>query len=162
MERSALGTSMWGQDMVGRWQSTVPTQHLTQHCQLLVSSSLFKYFALLNCSLWFAGQAFFIPIIGKFQIRETILLIILITMPLSRHLAQGLATEPWMFYLGPCFDFLGSYSVSLIRSMISTCVPMYELGKAMAFLGSMESLFPIITTQIFALVWQVWLANTVM
>ena len=82
-------------------------------------------------------------------------MVILTFMPFARHLAQALAVEPWMFYLGPCFDFLGSYNAGLIRAIISTCVPKYELGKALAFMGSMESGLPIIMTQIYAWVWQV-------
>ena len=82
-------------------------------------------------------------------------MVTLIFMPFVRHLVQALATEPWMYYLGACFDFLGSYNGSLIRSIISTCVPKYELGKATALLASMESGLPTIITQIYASVWKV-------
>ena len=63
------------------------------------------------------------------QIRETTLLVMFILMAIGRHFIQGIATEPWMFYMGPIVDMIGGYSNSVARALISKCVGLNDLGN---------------------------------
>ena len=45
--------------------------------------------------------------------------------------------------------------MSLLRAMITCCIPMTEFGKVYAVLTAMENLIPIGVTQVYAIVWEV-------
>lgn len=62
---------------------------------------------------------------------------------IARHLIKGLASEPWMYYLGALIDIIGSYASSINRSMLSCCVAPDELGKVYAVLSAFDSALPI-------------------
>ena len=64
-----------------------------------------------------------------------------------RHLVKGLASDPWMYYLGAMIDIVGSYGHSITRSMLSCCVAPEELGKVLALLSALDSLIPIGVSQ---------------
>ena len=76
-------------------------------------------------------------------------------MAIGRHFIQGIATEPWMFYMGPIVDMIGGYSNSVARALISKCVGLNDLGKVLAMISSMEALIPIGVTQLYVWIWTV-------
>ena len=89
------------------------------------------------------------------QVREIVLLCVFIGMAFSRHFIQGIATEPWMFYMGSVVDMVGAYSSSVSRALISKCVGLQDLGKVLAMISSMEALIPIGISQFYVWVWTV-------
>jgi hypothetical protein len=54
-----------------------------------------------------------------------------------------------------CVDLVGSYSMSLIRAMLTCCVPLSEFGKIFSVLSALDNLLPIGLTQAYATVWKV-------
>ncbi len=52
-------------------------------------------------------------------------------------------------------DIVGSYAMSIMRSMMSTCVSPEELGKIYAVLSAFENLLPIGIVQAYASLWKV-------
>ena len=72
-----------------------------------------------------------------------------------RCLVKGLASEPWMYYMGAMMDLLGSYAMSIVMSMISCCVPADDLGKVMAGKTFIECIVPLGIVQLYASVWKV-------
>ena len=92
---------------------------------------------------------------AKLQLNESLLLLVLLFMPCAKYTVQGFASEAWIYYLGPLVDLIGPINGALIRAMVSHCVPMHELAKALACIGSLESIIPIVFTQIYAVIWKV-------
>ena len=60
-----------------------------------------------------------------------------------------MSTETWMFYLSTIVDFGTSIVAPPVRAQISQCVEPHELGKIFAMLASVESLIPIIATNMY-------------
>ena len=61
----------------------------------------------------------------------------------------------WINILGDFVDLIGVYSMSLLRAMITCCIPMSDFGKVYAVFTAMENLIPIGVTQVYAIVWEV-------
>ena len=89
------------------------------------------------------------------KIRETSLLISFMFMAFGRHLIEGLAKEPWVFYMGSVVDMVGAYASSVARALISKCVGLQDLGKVLAMISSMEALIPIGVSQLYVWIWTV-------
>ncbi len=98
-------------------------------------------------SVGLVGQAIFIPIIALLRINEAWVMTLVFASTVARHLIKGLASEPWMYYLGAMIDIIGSYAMSINRSMLSCCVAPDELGKVYALLSALDSLIPIGVSQ---------------
>jgi hypothetical protein len=96
------------------------------------------------------GQAIFIPLAAMLGVNEAWIMTIVFGSIMLRHLIAGLAVEPWMYYFATLMDIVGSYAMSIMRSMLSTCVAPNELGKVYAFLSALESLLPIGIVQAYA------------
>ena len=115
----------------------------------------FSKFASLDSTIGILGELVFIPLFALLQWRESIMLILLYISPFLKHLVQGLAYEPWMYYAGSFCDLIGRYSLPVARSMASNCVDLYEQGKLMSFLAVLEALVPLIIAQPYSSLWQV-------
>ncbi len=89
-----------------------------------------------------ATQAIVIPFIKYLNINEALVLIIVLTCTLARHLLKALAVESWMYYLGAIIDISG-YAFAIVRSMLSCCVAPDELGKVFSLLSAVDSMIPI-------------------
>ena len=57
-------------------------------------------------------------------------------------------------------DLIGSYSLVLIRAMITCCISMNEFGKIYAVLTAFENLIPIGVTQAYAVIWSVSISRS--
>jgi hypothetical protein len=60
-----------------------------------------------------------------------------------------------LFVLADFVDLIGTYSMSLIRAMVTCCIPMHEFGKIYAVLTAFENLIPIGVSQAYAEIWKV-------
>ena len=98
---------------------------------------------------------FFIPIIGWLQIREIGLIVVFVFLAFARHMIEGFATEPWIFYMGSVVDMIGAFASSVTRALISKCVGLQDLGKVLAMIASLESLLPIGISQLYVWIWTV-------
>ena len=56
---------------------------------------------------------------------------------------------------GDFVDLIGAYSMSVIRAMVTCCIPMNEFGKIYAVLTAFENLIPIGVSQVYAELWMV-------
>ena len=77
------------------------------------------------------------------KVNEAWIMTMVFTSTVLRHFVKGLASEPWIYYLGAFIDLVGSYFHSIVRSMLSCCVSPAELGKVFALLSAFESSIPI-------------------
>ena len=57
-------------------------------------------------------------------------------------------------------DMAGSYTFSLVRAMLTCCVPLNEFGKIYSVIAALDNLLPIGLTQAYATVWQVRLQRS--
>jgi len=101
------------------------------------------------------GQAIFIPILGMLQLPDANVIPFIIFTVIVRHVIKGFAVQSWMMYLGSSVDLLASYSFSAIRSSVTKCVELHEVGKMLALIYSVESIIPMFMTQIYASLWAV-------
>ena len=102
-----------------------------------------------------SAQAIVVPLMALLKINEALVLVAIMLTFLAKHVSWGFASEPWIYYFGGLIDSAGSYSFSIIRSMLSTCVEMTELGKVYAFLSAMDSLLPIGVSQMATYIFEV-------
>ena len=72
-----------------------------------------------------------------------------------RCLVKGLAYVGWMYYVGGMIDLLGSYASSIVKAMLSCCVPPNELGKVYSLITFIECIAPFGVVQVYASVWKV-------
>ena len=100
------------------------------------------------------GQTVFLPILGILQIRDSLLVPVLLCTVIAKDVIKGFANDPWMYYLGSAVNMMGLYTFSLIRSIMSRCVENHELGKVFALLAAAESLVPIGMSQVYASLWK--------
>ena len=100
------------------------------------------------------GQALVVPLIAYLELSSSNLVPVLMMFITTRHLIKALAKEAWMMYLAECVDFLGHYTFTLSRALASNCVDNSELGKAFAFLSSIDSLVPIGLSQVYTSLWR--------
>jgi hypothetical protein len=56
-------------------------------------------------------------------------------------------------FSGACIDMVGTYSMSLIRAMLTCCVPLSEFGKIYSVIAACDNLLPMILSQAYASVW---------
>ena len=89
------------------------------------------------------------PLFHRFKINDNFIIMISCTSQIGGALLRGLSTHPWMFYLSTFVDFGTSIVSPPIRAQISHCVEPHELGKIFAMLASIESLIPIIGTNMY-------------
>ena len=73
-----------------------------------------------------------------------------------RCLVKGLAYVGWMYYVGGMIDLLGSYASSIVKAMLSCCVPPNELGKVYSLITFIECIAPFGVVQVYASVWKVY------
>lgn len=52
-------------------------------------------------------------------------------------------------------DLMGSYSSSLIRAMVTCCVPLSEFGKVYSVVSALDNLLPLGLSQMYASLWKV-------
>ena len=69
------------------------------------------------------------------KFNEAWVMIFVFSTSILRHIVKGLASEPWMYYLGAMLDLIEHYGMSIVKSMLSCCVPKEELGKVYAALS---------------------------
>ena len=103
----------------------------------------------------FLGQLIFVPLVNYFQFNEAWLMTAVFASTSLRTLVKGLASEPWMYYAGAIIDLLGAYAMSIVRSMMSCCVPPDDLGKVLAGTTFIECIVPLGIVQVYASVWKV-------
>ena len=89
------------------------------------------------------------------KFNEAMVLVFVSVSSVTRSIVKGFASEPWMYYLGAMIDLVDQYGHSIVKSFMSCCVPGDELAKVLAFLSCIESLIPVIVTQLYASVWKV-------
>ena len=111
-------------------------------------------YRMINEIVSLVGQTIVIPLITYFRFKNAHLLIVILLSVMSRHILKGFAAESWMYYLGGIIDFIGSYSFSLMRAMLSECVPKSEIGKILSLFTCAESIIPIGTSQLYSSLWK--------
>merc|ERR1719317_145981 len=89
------------------------------------------------------------PIFHRLHTTDNMVIIISCLSQIAAAIIRGFATEVWHFYLSAAVD-MGTALVSPpIRAQLSHCVEPHELGKVFAMLASVESLIPIIGTNMY-------------
>eukprot|EP00095_Tigriopus_kingsejongensis_P002938 maker-scaffold517_size150149-snap-gene-0.20 protein:Tk02938 transcript:maker-scaffold517_size150149-snap-gene-0.20-mRNA-1 annotation:"adenylate cyclase " len=114
----------------------------------------FSNFVSFDGVLQVIATAVAMPSINCCNIRETTLLIVLSVLGLVRHIVQGLANKPWLFYFGSTLDAAGSFAMPITRALMSMCVDATELGKLLSCQALVNNLVPIIIAQPYASLWQ--------
>ena len=89
------------------------------------------------------------PIFHRLKINENFIIIISCLSQIGGALTRGLSTKAWIFYFSTAVDFGTSIVSPPIRAQISYCVEPHELGKIFAMLASVESLIPILATNVY-------------
>ncbi len=102
-----------------------------------------------------AANAIFLPLAIWFKFNEARLMSVLLFVVSLKHLCIGLASQPWLYYVGGLLDSLSSYTYSITRSMMSSCVRPDELGKIYATLEALEDIAPLALIQAYASLWTV-------
>ena len=80
---------------------------------------------------------------------------ILLGTVLSRYVIQAFAVSGMMFYIGAFVFILGSYHMSIEKSLLTQCVSDNELGKIFALNAALENFGPLGASQVYASVWKV-------
>ena len=102
------------------------------------------------------SQAIFMPLVSILNVNEAWIMLFCYVSVTIRHVVKGLASEPWMYYLGAMIDLVGSYASSItMRSMLSTCVAPNELAKVYALLSAFDNLLPLGITEGYSLIFEV-------
>ena len=57
--------------------------------------------------------------------------------------------------LAAIVDMVGSYSMSLVRAMLTCCVPLSDFGKIYSVIAALDNLLPMGLSQAYASVWNV-------
>lgn len=99
------------------------------------------------------GQAIFIPVLGVLQIKDSLIIPILLSTVIARDFVKGFAETSWLYYFGSAINVMGGYCFAACRSIVSKCVESHELGKVFALLAALESLVPIGMSQAYASIW---------
>ena len=89
------------------------------------------------------------PLFHKFNVDNNFIIILSCVSQIGGAFLRGVSTEPWMFYVSTLVDFGTSVVSPPIRAQITHCVEPKELGKIFAMLASVESLIPIIGTNMY-------------
>eukprot|EP00090_Calanus_glacialis_P013647 TRINITY_DN22303_c0_g1_i1.p1 TRINITY_DN22303_c0_g1~~TRINITY_DN22303_c0_g1_i1.p1 ORF type:complete len:512 (+),score=57.94 TRINITY_DN22303_c0_g1_i1:1-1536(+) len=89
------------------------------------------------------------PLFHRFKVNDNFIIILSCISQMGGAFVRGMATEPWIFYLSTIVDFGTSIVSPPIRAQITHCVEPHELGKIFAMLASVESLIPIIGTNMY-------------
>ena len=93
--------------------------------------------------------------VAYFKPNEVLLMAILLGTIVSRFLIQAFAESALMFYIGAFVFVLGSYSMSIEKSLLTQCVSENELGKIFAVNAALENFGPLGASQVYASVWSV-------
>ena len=101
------------------------------------------------------GQGLFIPLVAYFKPNEVLLMSILLATVLARYVIQAFAVSGMMFYIGAFVFILGSYHMSIEKSLLTQCVSDHELGKIFALNAALENFGPLGASQVYASVWKV-------
>ena len=101
------------------------------------------------------GQGLFIPLVAYFKPNEVLVMTILLGTVLSRYVIQAFAVSGMMFYIGAFVFILGSYHMSIEKSLLTQCVSDHELGKIFALNAALENFGPLGASQVYASVWKV-------
>ena len=89
------------------------------------------------------------PVFHKFDVNNNFIIILSSVSQIGGAFVRGFSTEPWMFYISILVDFGTSIVWPALRAQITHCVEPEELGKIFAMLGSVESVIPIVGTNIY-------------
>jgi hypothetical protein len=89
------------------------------------------------------------PLFHRFKVNDNFIIILSCISQMGGAFVRGMSKEPWMFYLSTIVDFGTSIVSPPIRSQITHCVELHELGKIFAMLASVESLIPILGTNMY-------------
>jgi len=100
------------------------------------------------------GQGLFIPLVAYFKPNEVLLMSILLATVLARYVIQAFAVSGMMFYIGAFVFILGSYHMSIEKSLLTQCVSDHELGKIFALNAALENFGPLGASQVYASVWK--------
>jgi len=100
------------------------------------------------------GQGVAIPILGWLNFRDSAIVPVLFFTYILRDVIKAFSKFPWMLYTAAAVGFVAAYSVSTCRSIMSKCVENDELGKVFALLSSLESIVPIVMSQVYASLWE--------
>ena len=99
------------------------------------------------------GATVILPLLGYLQIRDTIIMPIITSGFVARHVIKAVVVHPWLLYLDNIIDLMGGYVFAAWRSLISKCVASHELGKIFALVASVDFVIPIVMQQLYALLW---------
>ena len=100
------------------------------------------------------GQSICIPLLGYLQIRDSLIIPLLLGTIIAKDFIKSFADVPWMYTFASAVGIMQGYTFSAARSIISKCVEENELGKVFALLASSESLVPIAMSQAYASLWK--------
>ena len=100
------------------------------------------------------GQAICIPLLGYLQIRDSVIIPVLLGSIIVKDFIKLFADVPWMYTSASVFGIMQSYTFAAARSIISKCVEENELGKVFALISSSEALVPIGMSQAYASLWK--------
>ena len=95
-----------------------------------------------------------IPLLSeKFQLRDSIIVIIDITGCIVQTILFSVATATWMAYLGASMAILDS-TCQLIRCIISKNVEPDEVGKIFSFVSAFQAFIPLVASPVFGIIYR--------
>ena len=89
------------------------------------------------------------PLFHRFEVNDNFIIMLSCISQMGASFVRGMATETWIFYISPIVDFGTSIVWPAMRAQITRCVEPHEVGKIFAMLGSVESVIPIIGTNVY-------------
>ena len=89
------------------------------------------------------------PLFHRFEVNDNFIIMLSCISQMGASFVRGMATDTWIFYISPIVDFGTSIVWPAMRAQITCCVEPHEVGKIFAMLGSVESVIPIIGTNVY-------------
>jgi len=86
---------------------------------------------------------------AKLKIHDALMLVIILAAEVACYASLPFATTLWQFYLPTFFGGLGYCKYSLVRSLLSKCISLDEVGKAFSILAVVAALGPVAGNPVF-------------
>ncbi|XP_049818956.1 proton-coupled folate transporter isoform X2 [Aethina tumida] len=116
-----------------------------------------EHYTLFNSAgntVWILGTIFGIYFLHKLlNITESVLILVGFLSMCNGHLIAGFATQDWHIYMASAVKCLGGVLSPMTRSLVSKLVPAEEIGKIFGMIITSESLFGILGSPIYTLIY---------
>jgi len=83
-----------------------------------------------------------IPIFVNFKLHDSMILFIILLVEGIGNVFAGFSFTLWQFYVAQCFGAIGLCKYSMVRSLLSKCIAMDELGKVFSVLAITAAFAP--------------------